>query len=70
MYCKKEIEMSDRAAGQWLPYNIEDGNLHSCRNQEARTKTGTKKVDTKPLSLEDLDLRLRMVESIVIGAMK
>lgn len=39
LYCKKEIEMSDRAAGHWLPYNIEDGNLHSCGNQEAKIKT-------------------------------
>lgn len=64
--------MSDRAAGQWLPYNIEDGNLQCCRNQEAKTKTssGTKKVETRPLSLEDLDLRLRMVETLVLKGAK
>ena len=64
MFCKQEIVMSDRTSGNWLPYNL-NGSLHDCKNQ-----TGTKKVETKPLSLEALDARLKKVESIVIGSQK
>ena len=66
MYCNETIEMSDKVSGNWYPYNM-DGTPHDCRNQ---TKTGTKKVETRPLSLERLDARLKRVESIVIGAKK
>jgi len=62
MFCKQEIVMSDRTSGNWLPYNL-DGSVHDCKS------TGTKKVE-KPLSLEELDLRLKRVESIVIGPRK
>ncbi len=54
--------MSDKASGNWLPYNL-DGKVHDCKSQ------GTKKVETK-LSLEELDARLRRVEGIVIGPRK
>ena len=62
MYCKQEIVMSDKGAGKWLPYDL-NGSVHECKTQ------GTKKVETnkKPLSLEELDARLKRVESIVIG---
>ena len=63
MFCKQEIVMSDRTSGNWLPYNL-DGSIHECKTQ------GTKKVETKPLSLEELDARLKRVESIVIGPRK
>ncbi len=63
--------MSDRASGNWLPYDL-NGEVHECKNQ-----TGTKKVETNPspksdrgLSLEELDARLKRVESIVIGPRK
>jgi hypothetical protein len=58
--------MSDRNSGKWLPFNL-DGSLHSCRNQ---TQTGTKNVKTRPLSLEEIDARLKRVELIVIGPRK
>ena len=63
MFCKQEIVMSDRTSATWLPYNL-NGSVHDCKN------TGTKKVETKPLSLEELDARLKRVESIVIGLRK
>ena len=55
--------MSDRGAGKWLPYNL-NGSVHDCKS------SGTKKVETKPLTLEELDARLKRVESIVIGPRK
>ena len=63
MFCKQEIVMSDRGAGKWLPYNL-NGSVHDCKS------SGTKKVETKPLTLEELDARLKRVESIVIGPRK
>jgi histone acetyltransferase (RNA polymerase elongator complex component) len=65
MYCNETIEMSDKASGNWYPYNM-DRTSHDCRNQAQ----GTKKVETKTLSLEELDARLKRVESIVIGPRK
>lgn len=60
--CKQQIEMSDRNSGKWLPFNL-DGTLHSCREQ-------SKKVETKKLSLEELDSRLKRLEAICIGPVK
>jgi hypothetical protein len=60
MYCKKEIQLSDRASGKWLPYNL-DGSMHECKKEN---QTGTKKVETKPLTLEALDARLKRVEAM------
>jgi hypothetical protein len=37
---------------------------------DKETQTGTKKVETKALSLEELDARLKRVERIVIGPQK
>ncbi len=66
MFCKKEIVMSDKGAGKWLPYDL-NGTVHECKT----TSTGTKKVETKqPLTLEQIDARLRKVESIIIGPQK
>ncbi len=70
MFCKREIVMSDRASGNWLPYDL-DGSVHECKTNS----TGTKKVETKtndnkPLSLEELDARLKRLERICIGPQK
>jgi hypothetical protein len=69
MFCKQEIVMSDKGAGKWLPYNL-DGSAHECKNQNQTT--GTKKVETnnRPLSLEELDARLKRLESICIDPRK
>jgi hypothetical protein len=67
MFCKQEIVMSDRGAGKWLPYDL-NGSVHDCKTNS--TSAGTNKVETKPLSLEELDARLKRVESIVIGPRK
>ena len=63
MFCKQEIVMSDRASGKWLPYDFK-GRVHECITQ---TSTGTKKVETKTLSLEE---RVKRLESIVIDPRK
>lgn len=81
MYCNKEIQLSDKASGKWLPYNL-DGSTHECKNQAQ----GTKKVETKDNDKEwvptpeakawvreimegpkikELDERLRRVEKIL-----
>ena len=67
MFCKIEIVMSDRGAGKWLPYNL-DGSVHECKTTS--TSTGTKKVETGLLSLEELDARLKRLELIVVGPQK
>jgi len=85
MFCKQEIVMSDKGAGKWLPYDL-NGTVHECKKETTSTSTGTKKVATtqsviskheigqkalsKPLTLEELDARLKRVESIVIGDRK
>jgi hypothetical protein len=57
--------MSDRTSGNWLPYDL-NGEVHECKKEN---QTGTKKVE-KSLSLEELDARLKRVESIIIGPRK
>ena len=71
MFCKNEIVMSDRGAGKWLPYNL-DGSVHECKTTSTSTSisTGTKNVKTRPLSLEEIEARLKRVESIVIRPQK
>ena len=54
--------MSDRTSGNWLPYDL-NGQVHDCKN----TSTGTKKVETKELTLEE---RVKRLESIVIDPRK
>ncbi len=66
MFCKQEIVMSDRGAGNWLPYDL-NGSVHECKREN---QTRTKKVETRAISLEELDARLKRVESIVIGPRK
>ena len=56
--------MSDRTSGNWLPYNL-DGSIHDCK-----TQTGTKKVETRPLTLEALDARLKRVEAMFNGGLQ
>ena len=63
MFCKREIVMSDRTSGNWLPYDL-DGQIHDCK------QTGTKKVETRALTFESIDARLKRLESIVIDPRK
>ena len=60
--------MSDRGAGKWLPYDL-NGSVHDCKKE-----TGTRKVETnnnqQPLTLEQIDARLRRIEAIIIGSPK
>lgn len=66
MFCKQEIVMSDRASGKWLPYDLK-GRVHECNTHP---QTGTNKVETKTLSFEEIEARLRRLESIVIDPRK
>ena len=65
MFCKQEIVMSDRASGKWLPYDLK-GKVHECNTQPQ----GTKKGETKTLSFDEIEARLRRLESIVIDPRK
>lgn len=71
IYCKNEILMSE-TLGKWFPLNL-DNSPHVCEGKDQVRKSVSqskvKKVE-KPLTLEDLDLRLRMVESIIIKGVK
>jgi len=55
--------MSDKGAGKWLPYDL-NGSVHECKTQK---ESGTKKVETKTLSLEQVDTRLKRLESMLLG---
>ncbi len=71
IYCNETIEMNDKT-GTWKPFNV-DGSVHDCRgNQKTTTSQTTKqKVETKKaLTLEELEARLKRVESIVIDPRK
>ena len=63
--------MRGRSAGKWLPYSL-NGSEHECKttNTNTSTSTGIKKVETRQLSLEEIDARLKRVELIVIRAQK
>jgi hypothetical protein len=58
--------MSDRASGNWLPYDL-NGEVHECKKEN---QTGTKKVETKSLTLEVLDARLKRVEAMFNGGLQ
>ena len=62
--CKKEIRMSNNS-GKWKPLNL-DNTVHRCFAKQTTEKVQEK----KPLTMEDLDLRLKMVESIVLDPRK
>ncbi|MDQ5868838.1 MAG: hypothetical protein M3530_03820 [Thermoproteota archaeon] len=70
MFCKREIVMSDKGAGKWLPYDL-NGSVHECKKE---IQTGTKKVETQsppqskqPLTIEQMDVRLRRVEKMLFN---
>lgn len=51
-------------------YREVSGTLHTRERCQSLKSPGTKKVETKTLSLEELDAMLKRVESIVIGPRK
>lgn len=59
--CKQEIRM-DQVNGKWAAYELDGTGFHNCKNQ------GTKKVE--PLTLEQLDARLRKVEAMFNGGLQ
>jgi hypothetical protein len=56
--CKQEIRMSNNS-GKWQPFNL-DNTAHRCFGKKEETAK-------KPLTVEDLDLRLKIVESILLS---
>jgi hypothetical protein len=65
--CKKEIRMSNNT-GKWLPSNL-DGSAHRCFEKGNTNGATPSKTSVKigSISLEDLDLRLKMVEMILLS---
>ena len=67
--CGTELGDFDEKQNKYLELS---GTLHTrerCQSLKSQTATGTKKVE-KPVSIEELDARLKRVESIVIGPLK
>ena len=61
--------MRGRSAGKWLPYSL-NGSEYECKTTQTQTQTqtqdtntststGIKKVETRQLSLEEIDARLK-----------
>lgn len=55
MYCRQEIEMSDRD-GKWLPYN-KTGTPHECRKE-------SEKQDTKGHETDGLEKKVATIDGI------
>lgn len=73
MYCKNEIQMSDRS-GNWLPYDLDGGTVHDCRNQKQTTTSSNNSkngqvtlVSKKALTVEE---RLKRLEQIILDPRK
>ena len=64
MFCKQEIVMSDRGPGKWLPYDL-NGTVHECKNKKPVQQTQTLEPQQKPLTLEQVDIRLKRVENML-----
>jgi hypothetical protein len=71
--CGTELGDFDEKQNKYLELS---GTLHTrerCQSLKSQTVTGTKKVETnnkQPLTLEELDARLRRVESMFTGPQK
>jgi hypothetical protein len=65
--CKKEIRMSNNS-GKWQPFNL-DNTAHRCfeKGNANRATPSNTSVNGGSISLEDLDLRLKMVEMILLS---
>jgi hypothetical protein len=64
--CKQQIRMSNNAGGKWLPYNL-DGSPHRCLPADRYTPKPTNEQKQQPLSLEQIDARLKRVESLLFN---
>ena len=58
--------MSDRASGNWLPYDL-NGTVHERKNknQKPMEQTQTQEPQQKPLTIEQMDIRLKRVETML-----
>ena len=69
--CSMELGQFDEKQNKYLELS---GTLHTrerCQSLKSQTSTGNKNVETKqPLTLEQLDARLRRVESMFAGPQK
>ncbi len=66
--CGTELGDFDEKQNKYLELS---GTLHTReRCQSLKTQTVTKNVETKPLSHQELDARLKRIESIVKGTRK
>ena len=68
--CGTELGDFDKKQNKYLELS---GTLHTrerCQSLKSQTVTGTKKVETIPLTLEALDVRLKRVESMFVGPQK
>jgi hypothetical protein len=63
--CGTELGDFDEKQNKYLELS---GTLHTRERCQSIKSQGTKKVETRPLSLEELDVRLRRLESMFTAA--
>jgi len=62
IYCQKLIDMSDKEAGKWLPFE-KDGNLHTCKEKNGtKEETTTKKQE---ITLKQVQKKLESIGIII-----
>ena len=66
IHCNQTIEMSDRKEGKWLPWNL-DGTVHECTNRKNEKPKAEQKPEVKPLTLDQIDVRLKKVEKVLFN---
>lgn len=59
MYCKAEIEMSDKD-GKWLPYN-KDGSAHECKKSEPTSNESGSQMDRSYVE----KIQIKIMETIL-----
>ena len=56
--CGQQIRM-DQVNGKWATYELDGGGFHTCKQQQ--------KEQTKTLTLEQVDIRLKRVEKMLFN---
>lgn len=60
--CNQQIRM-DQVNGKWASYNLDGTSFHKCRNKNGGGQVLQQQ--TRPLTLEQLDARLKRVEKMM-----
>ena len=68
--CKQQITMMEMN-GKWGAYNL-DGSYHQCESKKQESAAGTevKEKQKQPLTLQEIDVRLKRVEAMLFNGGK